>query len=131
MKAHLKRRFIRLLIFIATDSTLKNLTGLKPNESLILYSANNFVVSNNLISFAISSARLCNTNADEVKRFDISFVGLKDGTHQYRYDIDETFFDLFDYSDLGEAKIQVVCDFKKYDYDGASIQYSREYGFTL
>jgi uncharacterized metal-binding protein YceD (DUF177 family) len=48
-----------------------------------------------------------------LKDFDISFVGLKDGTHQFRYDIDETFFDLFDYSDLGEAKIQVVCDFKK------------------
>lgn len=43
----------------------------------------------------------------------IPFVGLKEGMHQYEFEIDSTFFDQFDYSIIKDADFQVKVDFEK------------------
>jgi uncharacterized metal-binding protein YceD (DUF177 family) len=44
--------------------------------------------------------------------FIIKFSGLKPGVHQYSYNIDDRFFDLFEYSEIksGNVKVDVVFD---------------------
>lgn len=44
--------------------------------------------------------------------FIIKFSGLKSGTHQYNYNIDDRFFDLFEYSEInsGNVNVEVVLD---------------------
>ena len=41
------------------------------------------------------------------KDFIIPFIGLKDGKHQFEYQIDKSLFDLFDYDDYNEANVKV------------------------
>ncbi len=43
----------------------------------------------------------------EQKEFTIPFVGLKVGEHRYKIDIDNTFFELFEYDEFNEAKIHL------------------------
>jgi uncharacterized metal-binding protein YceD (DUF177 family) len=40
-----------------------------------------------------------------LKEYVIPFVGLKEGVHDYSYDIDEKFFDSFDYSEIEQGKV--------------------------
>ena len=49
----------------------------------------------------------------DLKNFDISFVGLKDGTHQFEYIIKKEFFDFFNYDDFSNSKVTVKLSFLK------------------
>ena len=39
----------------------------------------------------------------------IPFVGLKPGIHQYRFDIDGSFFENFEGSEIGQGKVNIDC----------------------
>ena len=43
----------------------------------------------------------------KLKEFTIPFVGLKQGKHQFEYDIDNKFFEHFDYDEFNSANIKV------------------------
>ena len=45
--------------------------------------------------------------------FDIPFTGLSLGTHRYQFDIDRTFFDQFEFSEIDDAKFKVKIDLEK------------------
>ncbi len=49
----------------------------------------------------------------DLKQFNISFVGLKEGSHLFEYQIDKKFFDLFQYEDFFNADIKVNINFVK------------------
>jgi len=40
--------------------------------------------------------------------YEIGFTSLLDGKHEYRYEIEDTFFEQFDYSDIEGAKLNLV-----------------------
>ncbi len=43
----------------------------------------------------------------DLKDFDISFTGLKDGNHQFEYKIEKPFFDFFDYDEFYNSNVNV------------------------
>lgn len=47
------------------------------------------------------------------KEFDIPFSGLKIGMHRFTFEIDDTFFDLFNFTDLKNSAIKVIIDLDK------------------
>ena len=47
------------------------------------------------------------------KEFDIPFSGLKQGKHHFEYQIDNTFFDSFDYDEFNASDIAVVAVLEK------------------
>ena len=49
----------------------------------------------------------------DLKEFDISFIGLKDGNHQFEYLIEKEFFDFFEYTEFENSNIKVTVDFLK------------------
>jgi len=49
----------------------------------------------------------------ELKDFNIPFIGLKEGKHQFEYQIDNSFFELFDFDEFNEAAIQATLEFHK------------------
>jgi uncharacterized metal-binding protein YceD (DUF177 family) len=49
----------------------------------------------------------------DLKEFDISFVGLKEGIHQFEYIIDKKFFDFFNYDEFYDSNVKVVLSFLK------------------
>jgi len=49
----------------------------------------------------------------DLKIFDISFIGLKDGNHIFEYKIDKAFFDFFNYDEFYNSNVQVVLSFFK------------------
>lgn len=49
----------------------------------------------------------------DLKQFNIPFVGLKEGKHLFEYAIDNTFFELYDYSDFEKSSINVTLEFVK------------------
>jgi len=49
----------------------------------------------------------------DLKEFDISFIGLKEGIHQFEYTIDKKFFDFFNYDDFYDSNVKVVLSFLK------------------
>jgi uncharacterized metal-binding protein YceD (DUF177 family) len=49
----------------------------------------------------------------DLKGFDISFVGLKEGTHQFEYIIGKEFFDFFNYDEFTNSKVTVELSFLK------------------
>jgi uncharacterized metal-binding protein YceD (DUF177 family) len=49
----------------------------------------------------------------DLKKFDISFIGLKEGIHQFEYTIDKKFFDFFNYDEFYDSKVKVVLSFLK------------------
>jgi len=49
----------------------------------------------------------------DLKEFDISFVGLKDGVNQFEYRIENEFFDFFEYDEFYNSSIKVVLAFLK------------------
>lgn len=49
----------------------------------------------------------------ESRDFDIGFVGLKKGLHKFRYQIDQTYFEKFDYKDFSNADFTIDLDLKK------------------
>ena len=50
---------------------------------------------------------------DPLRQYEIAFVGLKTGIHQYSFPIDERFFALFEDSLVKEGKLEVKLDFDK------------------
>lgn len=44
----------------------------------------------------------------QIKEFTIPFVGLKIGTHQFDYTIDNTFFELFEFDEFNAADLKVL-----------------------
>lgn len=49
----------------------------------------------------------------DLKEFDISFIGLKDGNHQFEYKIEKEFFDFFNYDEFYNSDVRVVLSFLK------------------
>lgn len=50
---------------------------------------------------------------NEMKMFDIPFIGLKEGEHKFEYQIDNKFFDAFQYEEFDETQINVGLVFVK------------------
>lgn len=50
----------------------------------------------------------------KLKEYDISFAGLKQGKHQFTYEVDKKFLDLFDYDDFNDLRqtVNVILDKK-------------------
>jgi len=48
-----------------------------------------------------------------LKDFNIPFVGLKEGFHDFTFNIDEKFFESFEYSEISKGKIQVLISLEK------------------
>lgn len=48
-----------------------------------------------------------------MKTFDVPFIGLKEGKHEFEYQIDNTFFDAFQYDEFMGAALKVKLDFVK------------------
>ncbi len=48
-----------------------------------------------------------------LKNFNIPFVGLKQGKHLFEYEIDNTFFEAFDFNEFNSSKLQVKLIFDK------------------
>jgi uncharacterized metal-binding protein YceD (DUF177 family) len=49
----------------------------------------------------------------DLKNFDISFIGLKDGVHQFDYKISKEFFDFFNYEEFYNSNVNVSLSFLK------------------
>ena len=49
----------------------------------------------------------------DLKQFNIPFVGLKEGNHLLEYQIDNTFFKIFNYEEFNEASINVSVALEK------------------
>jgi uncharacterized metal-binding protein YceD (DUF177 family) len=49
----------------------------------------------------------------DLKDFDISFVGLKEGKHHFEYIIEHKFFDFFNYDDFHNTRVKVDLTFVK------------------
>lgn len=47
------------------------------------------------------------------KAYAIPFVGLKEGQHKFDYEIDNTFFDLFDFQEFNSAQVHVDLELTK------------------
>ncbi|MFY9243864.1 MAG: DUF177 domain-containing protein [Polaribacter sp.] len=49
----------------------------------------------------------------DLKQFNIQFVGLKEGKHQFDYSIDNKFFEAFNYDEFESSSIEVSLNFVK------------------
>ncbi len=49
----------------------------------------------------------------QLKEYTIPFVGLKQGLHQFEYQIENTFFEHFEYDDFNAAALKVNLEFNK------------------
>ncbi len=49
----------------------------------------------------------------QLKEYTIPFVGLKQGLHQFEYQIDNTFFEHFEYDEFNAAAVTVTLEFDK------------------
>lgn len=49
----------------------------------------------------------------DLKQFNIPFVGLKEGKHLFEYSIDNTFFELYNYSEFEKSDVKVTLEFVK------------------
>ena len=43
-----------------------------------------------------------------LNQFVINFIGLKEGLHEFEFDLDNTFFEHFDYNDFNNCKISSI-----------------------
>lgn len=50
---------------------------------------------------------------EQVKDFDVVFVGLKKGIHRFQYQIDQSYFEKFHYKDFSNADFTINLDLKK------------------
>jgi len=68
----------------------------------------------------------------KTKEYLIPFVGLKLGKHHFEYQIDNTFFDLFEYDEFqnSDIKVSVVLE-KKIQHAGNQFQARRKSKCTL
>ena len=49
----------------------------------------------------------------DLKEFNIPFVGLKEGKHLFQYEVDNTFFELYNYNEFEKSSINVALEFVK------------------
>jgi len=49
----------------------------------------------------------------DLKQFNIPFVGLKEGKHEFNYSIDNKFFEVFNYDEFTSSSIKVTLTFVK------------------
>ncbi|CAL2086797.1 DUF177 domain-containing protein [Tenacibaculum dicentrarchi] len=49
----------------------------------------------------------------DLKNFDIPFVGLKEGSHLFNYQIDKKFFEVFQFDEFDDANIVTTLNFVK------------------
>ncbi len=49
----------------------------------------------------------------QLKEYTIPFVGLKQGLHQFEYDVDNTFFEHFEYDEFNGSAVRVDLEFNK------------------
>ncbi len=49
----------------------------------------------------------------DLKEFNIPFIGLKEGSHLFEYQIDNKFFEAFQFEDFNEANLKADVDFVK------------------
>ena len=49
----------------------------------------------------------------DLKQFNIPFIGLKDESHLFEYQIDNTFFDAYDFDEYFDTNIQIELTFNK------------------
>lgn len=49
----------------------------------------------------------------DLKEFDISFIGLKEGLHQFEYVIKKPFFDFFNFNEFNNSNVSVTLSFLK------------------
>ena len=49
----------------------------------------------------------------DLKEFNIPFVGLKEGKHLFQYEVDNTFFELYNYNEFEKSSIIVALEFVK------------------
>ena len=49
----------------------------------------------------------------KLKEFTIQFVGLKTGRHHYDYQIDDQFFEHFEYDDFNHVDVKVDLELEK------------------
>lgn len=49
----------------------------------------------------------------EKQQLIIPFISLKEGTHQFEFEIDSTFFEQFDYSIIKEGRFKIQVEFEK------------------
>ena len=57
-------------------------------------------------------AQLCET-MKPLKAFDIQFVGLKIGKHDYKFEIDYKFFEHFEYDEFNDVNVTIVLNLVK------------------
>ncbi len=50
---------------------------------------------------------------DRLRDFVIPFVGLSVGNHRFEFEVDDSFFEQFEYSELQHGKVTVVADLEK------------------
>ncbi len=48
-----------------------------------------------------------------LREFIIPFVGLKQGKHQFEFDVENAFFEAFEFQDFNESNVKVVADLDK------------------
>ncbi len=49
----------------------------------------------------------------DLKQFNIQFVGLKEGSHLFEYEIDNTFFETYNFDEFNSSSIKVSLNFIK------------------
>lgn len=49
----------------------------------------------------------------DLKQFNIQFVGLKEGKHLFKYTIDNTFFEIYNYEEFEKSSLNVTLEFVK------------------
>ena len=57
-------------------------------------------------------AQICET-MKPLKAFDIQFVGLKIGKHDYKFEIDYKFFEHFEYNEFNDVNVEIVLNLVK------------------
>lgn len=58
-------------------------------------------------------AQIDSLKMKDLKQFNIPFVGLKLGSHSFQYQIDNTFFTLFDYNEFESASLEAAVTLTK------------------
>jgi uncharacterized protein len=73
---------------------------------------NNYLLFTRLI-FNFANFLNFRVTVDYIKQFVIPFGGLKPGTHQFDYEIDDLFFDHFEYSEIKHGRLSVRVSMEK------------------
>jgi uncharacterized metal-binding protein YceD (DUF177 family) len=70
-----------------------------------------FAIQKNIPNFA--PLKLKSQAVDHRRQFLISFGGLKAGIHEFEFDIDDRFFENFEYSEIKKGSLKVLIEIEK------------------